>query len=325
MKEKIYVSNGNIMYIYRTLKKYTGIDNPLKIEEIIKHIKEDYNEEVSSRTIRRNLKVLESKFDIVIDRVDNSYYMDYEDNDLDPSQVRCLVDMVNYSKFVDEKLAKELTSKLINQLNENDKKNFEQYSKYMKGTKTQNKQLFYNIQTIAEAVTNKQNIKFAYYKYNINKEQEYRKSFNISPLKILCDFGQYYLIAVNNDKKILYFRLDRIRNISFSNEKYIKISQKELNNFIDSTIGMFAGKKETVKAIVDNHAIDEVLEAFGMDINIKKYDENSFLMETEVSIEGFKHWGLRHLEDARIIYPTALVQEINQILNKSIEKYSNYL
>lgn len=321
MKEKIYVSNGNILYIYKTLKKYTDIDHPLKIQEIIKYIKEDYDEDISSRTIRRNLKVLVSKFNVTIEKVDNSYYMEFEDNDLDPSEVRCLVDMINYSKFVDEKYGNDLAHKLINQLNENDRKNFSQYNKYMKGTKTQNKELFYNIQIISEAIIEKHNIKFDYFKYNIKKEYEFRKSFNISPLKILCDFGQYYLIATGHDKKLLYFRLDRIKNISISNEKYIKISQDKINNFIDSTIGMFAGEKETVKAIVDNHVIDEVIEAFGMDTNIMEYDDNSFLMETQVNLEGFKHWGLRHLEDAKIIYPKKLVQEMNEILKESLKKY----
>lgn len=321
MKEKIYNSNGNILYIYKTLKKYTDINHPSRVNEIIKYIKEDYNEDISSRTVRRDFKVLESKFDIVIDRVNDAYYMDYEDNDLDLSEIRCLIDMVNYSKFIDEKQGQNLTNKLISQLNENDKKQFKDYNKYMKGTKTKNKELFCNIQIIAENILNKHNIKFDYYKYNLKKEIENRKSFNISPLKILCDFGQYYLIGVGSDKKLLYFRLDRIKNISTSQQKYFVVSQDKINSFIDSTIGMFAGKKETVKAIVDNHVIDEVIEAFGIDTHIEKYDETNFVMETQVSLEGFKHWGLRHLEDAQIIYPQNLVDEISDILAKSSEKY----
>lgn len=124
MKEKIYVSNGNIMYIYNVMKRYTDIEHPLKIKDIITLIKKEYNEEISSRTIRRNFKVLEYKFNVVIERNDDTYYMDYEDNDFDSSEIRSLVDMVNYSRFVDDALAKKLTYKLINQLNNNDKKEF---------------------------------------------------------------------------------------------------------------------------------------------------------------------------------------------------------
>lgn len=124
MSEKIYVSNGNIMYIYKVMKKYTDIEHPLKVKDIIELIKEEYGEVVSSRTIRRNFKVLEDKFNINIERIDDAYYIDYEDNDFDSSEIRSLVDMVNYSRFVDESLAKELTYKLINQLNFNDRKEF---------------------------------------------------------------------------------------------------------------------------------------------------------------------------------------------------------
>lgn len=124
MSEKIYVSNGNIMYIYKVMKKYTDIEHPLKVKDIIELIKEEYGEVISSRTIRRNFKVLEDKFNLTIEKIDDSYYIDYEDNDFDPSEIRSLVDMVNYSRFVDDSLAKELTYKLINQLNFNDRKEF---------------------------------------------------------------------------------------------------------------------------------------------------------------------------------------------------------
>lgn len=323
MQEKLYVSNGNIMYIYNVMKKYTDVDHPLKITKIIELIKKEYNEEISSRTIRRNFKVLEHKFNIVIERIDDAYYMDYEDNDFDSSEIRCMIDMVNYSRFVDENSANKLTHKLINQLNENDKKEFVGYKKYMSDTKTTNKQVFYSVKSIAEAILKKEYIKFDYYKFNIKKQPEYRKTFLLFPVTIICAIGQYYLIASDKDKKLLYFRLDRIKNILIQKGKPISISKKQLDDYLHATIGMYGGEKENVQAIVNNNLLDDVIDNFGMSVEILPYNKNSFKMKAEANLEGFKYWALRRLENVKVIEPQKLKDEIIEILNESIKKYKN--
>ena len=322
MKEKVYINNGNIMYLYKTMKKYTDVNHPLKISEIIELIEKEYGEHISRRTIRRNFKVLEEKFNIPIERVmNNAYYIDYEDNNFDPSEVRALVDMVNYSRFVDEALSKQLIDKLINLLNENDKKDFIGYDKYMKNVKTTNKQIFFTIKMIAEAILNKKYIQFDYYKYNVKKEFEFRKSFLIFPVTILCDVGQYYLVAANTDKKLFYFRLDRIKNIKIKEGKILNISKKQLDNYIASSVGMYGGELEIVEAIINKNLIDDVIDTFGRDVEISEYNEKQFMMKTKINIEGFKNWSLRHLEDVQITYPLKLKDEIARILEKALNKY----
>lgn len=321
MKEKIYAANGNILYIYNILKKYTDVEHPLKVSEIIELIKKEYGEDVSSKTVRRDFKVLETKFGVTIENLNNKYYMDYQETDFDFSEIRALVDMVNYSRFVDENFSKQLTNKLICLLNENDKKSFSGYDKYMKNVKTINKEVFYTIQTVSEAILNKKYIQFNYYKYNLKKELEFRKSFLVFPVTILCDVGQYYLITANENKELLYFRLDRIRNINLKDGKTIFIKKKQLDDYIDSSVGMFGGKSETVKAIINNNLLDCVIDTFGRDVKISKNDSETFLLETKINLEGFRNWSLRHLQNVKVIYPQKLKNEIVDILEKSIKKY----
>ena len=321
MKEKVYVTNGNILYIYNILKKYTDVEHPLKVSEIIEFIKKEYGEDISSKTIRRDFKVLEAKFGLAIENSNNKYYMDCEETDFDSSEIRALVDMVNYSRFVDEDFSKQLTNKLICLLNENDKKSFNGYDKYMKNVKTINKEVFYTIQTVSEAILNKKYIQFDYYKYNLKKELEFRKSFLVFPVTILCDVGQYYLIVANENKELLYFRLDRIRNINLKEGRTISIEKKQLDDYIDSSVGMFGGESETVKAIINNNLLDCVIDTFGRDVKISKNDSETFLLETRINLEGFKNWSLRHLQNVKVIYPQKLKNEIVDILERSIKKY----
>ncbi len=322
MKEKIYIANGNILYIYNMMKKYTDVDHPLKISEIIQLIKKEYEVDISSKTIRRNFKVLENKFGITIENVNNKYYMDYQDNDFDSSEIRALVDMVNYSRFLDETFSKQLTHKLICLLNEHDKKEFAYYDKYMKNVKTINKEIFYTIKTISEAILNKKYIQFDYYKYNLKKELEFRKKYLLFPISILCDIGQYYLIATNEDKNLLYFRLDRIKKVNFKDGKPISIAKKQLDDYIESSVGMFGGKLETIQAIVNNNLLDCVIDTFGRDIDISRNNSETFLLKTRINLEGFKNWTLRHIENVQVLSPKKLKDDIIQTLEKSLKKYN---
>lgn len=201
------------------------------------------------------------------------------------------------------------------------KKNLLGYEKYMKNTKTTNKELFYTIKTIAEAILNKKNIQFKYYKYNVKKELEFRKAFIIFPVTIICDIGQYYLIGADKEKQLFYFRLDRIKNISIVEGKQVNITKKQLNNYIESTIGMYGGEKETVKAIVNRRLMDDVIDQFGKEVEILSFNDENFTMQTEVNLTGFKNWALRHLEDVKVIYPNKLKKEIIDILNSSLKQY----
>jgi len=322
MQEKLYVNNGNIMYIYCVMKKYSDLDNPLKIDKILEHIKKDYDIEIENRTIRRCFKVLENKFKIEIVKTENGYYIEPENNDFDNCEIRSLVDMVNYSRFVDDKLANMLTHKLVNLLNENDKLEFKEYNNYMKNVKTTNKQLFYNIKILSEAIRNNKKIKVDYYKYNINKEYVYQKTHVISPYTILCENGQYYLVGYNEElNKVSYYRLDRMKDIEITNQPIINTSQDKIEEFIDSTVAMYGGKKHIVQAICSNTLMDDVIDKFGHDTNIKMYNKDNFIMEVNVYSEGFKKWAVRHVELVEVIYPISLRNEILKTLISGVDKY----
>lgn len=200
-------------------------------------------------------------------------------------------------------------------------KNLIGYEKYMKNVKSTNKELFYTVKTIAEAILNKKYIQFKYYKYNVKKEFEFRKAFTLFPVTIICDMGQYYLIASDKEKSLFYFRLDRIKDISIAQGKLIAITKKQLNNYIESTVGMYGGDKEKVQAIVSRNLMDDVIDQFGKEVEILSYNDENFTMQTEANLIGFKNWALRHLENVKVIYPNKLKKEIVEILNKSIEEY----
>lgn len=323
MEEKIYPGSGNILYVYKILKKYTDAEHSLTVNQIAEKISEEFGETISGRTVRRNFNVLMEKFNLSIEQVENRYYLDYEDYDLDFSEVRCLVDLIQYSNFIDDSFAKELANKLIHHLNENEQKDFAGYQKYTRNTKTTNKEVFYTIKLLVEAMQEKKYIHFDYYKYNVHKEFKFRKAFYLFPLIILCDIGQYYLVAADQDKSLFYFRLDRIKNLEIKDGIPLKIPKQQLEDYIQSTVGMYGGKQEHVKAKISMRLLDDVIDQFGKDAKIAEYNNEFFLMDANVNLEGFKQWALRHIEKVDVLEPSHFKNEITHILEESLKRYSH--
>ena len=85
---KLYEKNGNILYILNILKKYSVSDHMLSAVEIGREIKEKYNVEIDSRTIRRNINLLKYKLNYDIStREENGkgYYINRDpDKDFEP-------------------------------------------------------------------------------------------------------------------------------------------------------------------------------------------------------------------------------------------------
>ena len=55
---ELYEKNGNILYVLNILKKYSNSDHPLSSNKIKNLIKEEYNVDIDSRTVRRNINLL---------------------------------------------------------------------------------------------------------------------------------------------------------------------------------------------------------------------------------------------------------------------------
>ena len=67
MKDELHTNLGNIIYIYEVLKKYSDVDHILSVKDIIKYVKEEFDEEIEDRTVRRNIRELIEKLDIDIE------------------------------------------------------------------------------------------------------------------------------------------------------------------------------------------------------------------------------------------------------------------
>ena len=129
-------------------------------------------------------------------------------------------------------------------------------------------------------------------------------------------------MAADQNKSLFYFRLDRIKNLEIKDGTPLKISKQQLEEYIQSTVGMYGGAQENVKAKIKIHLLDDVIDQFGKDVKIEVYNKDYFLLDASVNREGFKQWTLRHIEEVDVLEPAHFKKEIADILEKSFQRYS---
>lgn len=265
---ELYEKNGNILYVLNILKKYSNSDHPLSSNKIKNLIKEEYNVDIDSRTVRRNINLLIEKFNYDIEKFEENkkgYFLRYDPEvEFEDGELSAILNTFAYSNFIPEKMSNEIIQKCLKMMNIYEKEKYKNFKVSIKNTRTDNLEIIKNIEDVNESIFNKKKITFDYYKYELcnNKlEERLAKRVKTSPYKLIYALQKFYLICLDDDKKELYsYRLDRMKNIQILSSKASgKISESEIDFFIKSNVNMFSGDAEKVEIECDISMLDMVL------------------------------------------------------------------
>ena len=108
----LYEKNGNVLYILNVLKKYSDVDHLLSVTEIQSKVKELYDVDIDTRTIRRNINLLKYKLNYDIStREDNGkgYYIHRDpETDFEPGEIRAIIDNFSYANYIVPSIAEKI-------------------------------------------------------------------------------------------------------------------------------------------------------------------------------------------------------------------------
>ncbi len=327
----LYEKNGNILYILNILKKYSDEDHMLSVAEMQRKIKEIYNVEIDPRTIRRNINLLKYKLDYDISTRDDNgkgYYINRDpETDFEPGEIRAIIDNFSYANYIVPSIAKNIIKKCknIQTIYENEK--IKDYQIYANDSKTENVEVIKNIEDISESIFRNKKIKFEYWKYAITNKLEKKivSTPVVSPYAIVYNKQQFYLIGIKEGQNDFYnYRLDRIKSIQILDEKIsIKKKKSEIQNFAESSIEMFGGKKEEIEAICHIWLLDTIFDIFGRNVTIEKInnDDEHFRLLVDTNPVGFKMWAMRNIDLVEVKRPLALRNEMQEIVENAMKKY----
>ena len=316
----------SIIYIYEILKEYSDENHLLKQQDIIKLIKQIYDMDCERKSIGNNIDFLiDLGFDIIKVPHKGCYL---GERVLEPSEVSFIVDSLFSSKSISGKQAKDLSSKLSNLLSKYQRKRYNYIYKAEQVNRTNNKELFYNIEIIQEAIEKNKKVSFNYVRPPYSEENTL-KTYIINPYFLINSQGRYYLIC-NFDyyNEIGNYKVDFIKNIRILDDE-----RKPLNNlkgcetgidiskYINEHIYLFGDK--TVNATLklsDENVITYVVEWFGENAKIYK-KENTFFADITSSEKALIYWCLQYGESVELLFPKQTRDKIKSILEQINKKY----
>ena len=315
-----------IIYIYEILKEHSDEYHFLTQQDIIKLIKQIYDMNCERKSIGSNIDFLiDLGFDIIKVPHKGCYL---GERVLEPSEVSFIVDSLFSSKSISGKQAKDLSSKLSNLLSKYQRKRYNYIYKAEQVNRTNNKELFYNIEIIQEAIEKNKKISFNYIRPHYEKDNP-QKVYIVNPYFLVNNQGKYYLIC-NFDyfNEIGNYKIDFIKNIKILDEERkpitsIKGFEKgiDISKYINEHIYVFGDKtiNATIK-LADDNSITYVMEWFGK--NAKIYKKNDVIYADIVSSEkALVYWCLQYGESVELTEPTETRNKIKEKVKMICEKY----
>lgn len=328
---ELYEKNGNILYILNVLKKYSDGEHMLSTVEIQRKIKEIYDVEIDTRTIRRNINLLKYKLDYDISTRDDNgkgYYINRDpETDFEPGEIRAIIDNFSYANYIVPSIAKEIIKKCKSMQTVYENEKLKDYQIYSVNSKTENAEVIKNIEDISNSIYNNHKIKFEYWKYAITDklEKQIVSTPTVSPFAIVYNKQEFYFIGIKEGQDNFYhYRLDRMKNVKELNEKItIKKTKSQIEDFAESTVEMFGGKKEEIEAICDISVLNAIFDIFGKNITIEKIPEDNEKIKliVDTSPKGFKMWAMRNIDMVEVVRPSFLREEMIEVVQKAMETY----
>ncbi len=324
-----------IINILDILKRYTDENHRLSQKEIVKLLGSDYDMKVDRKSVKRNLmNLIDFGYDIEYSESirinkngeEETIYTDwYLNRDFSDAELRLLIDSLLFSKHIPYSQCRELIKKLSDLSNVY----FDVKVKHIR-TLTENmpinKELFYTVEILDEAISKGRKVEFTYNSYDVDKKLHPRRKdrYVVNPYQIASTNGRYYLIC-NYDKydDISNYRIDRITNIKLLDEK---VKQKPLSwtlpKHMAEHIYMFAGKSEYVEFRASRDIVPEIIDWFGIGASFTEVTDNKVTVRVKVNLNAMRLWALQYAKHIEVVYPTSLREEIKSDLKEALKKYT---
>lgn len=334
--------NMLIMNILEILKKHSDEDHRLNQKEIIDLLDSEYDMKVDRKAIKRNLmNLLDFGYELEYTETirtnkkgeQEALYSDwYLVRDFTDAELRLLIDSLLFSKHIPYSQCKELIEKLECLSN----KYFKAKVKHIRNLPEKmpnNKQIFYVIEILDEAISKGRKVEFCYNDFGTDKKLHPRMSSNgkprryvINPYQMAATNGRYYLIA-NYDKydNISHYRVDRISDIVILDEPVKK--QKDLSETINlpkhmaEHIYMFSGESARVSMRIEKFLVGDVIDWFGKDVIFHNETETSVDVSVAANLEAMRYWAMQYANHVEVLRPEKLREEIKKDLLAAVEKY----
>lgn len=346
-----------IINILDILRKYSDASHRLSLTEIIGILEKEYGMKADRKAVRRNILNLKdfgyeieysekSRMTPVVDKntkevtgVSENFilYDFYLRRSFDDSELRLLIDSLLFSRHIPYNQCKALVKKLEGLSNVYFSSKLRHIAR-MPEDKTDNKQIFFNIDLLDESIREQRKVVFKYTEYGLDKKIHIKKrpdgserEYLVSPYQMAAREGKYYLIC-NYDKydDISNYRIDRIRELKIT-DAYVKPFETlqwsngrrlDLAEYMKEHVYMYAGENADVKFRITKPMISDVIDMFGSDVRFLDEDENGVTVSAHINLMSMEQFAKSYAPDVVVLKPQELADKIKLSMEETVQKYN---
>lgn len=339
-----------IVNILEILKRYTDESHRLSQREIETLLKTEYGMKAGRKAVKRNLMDLlefgcEIEYTETTRRVKNVKTGEWEENtiltdfylvhDFTDGELRLLIDGLLFSKHIPYSQCRQLVKKLEGLSNRYFRARVG-HIRTLADTAPENRQLFFTIETLDEAISCTRQVAFHYLAYGTDKKLHPRRNsagevreYIVNPYQMAAVNGRYYLIG-NYDKydDVAHYRLDRIADIRMLDTPAKPARKvKGLENVFDlprhmaEHVYMFTGESAPVTFRLQKYLVSEVIDWFGSEIEFFDETQDEVSARVRVNLQAMRKWAMQYAVHTKILSPQSLVEQVKNDLHQAAQRY----
>ena len=272
-----------LKYLYEN----TDEEHPISTTELVRiFVSEDAH--AKRKTVKDDIDVLVGEgFDVVTVRGrNNSFFLGTRKFEL--PEVKLLIDAVSSSRFISAEKSETLISKLTDMVSRHQAEKVCRHLYTAEHVKADNKQIYYIVDAVTDAINEGKKIRFQYFDYDGKKEKCLRhdgSEYSVSPYALVWDDSHYYMCGYSDSKQmIVNYRVDRMCNTEIKDEKAVALPEGfSMDDYVRKQFHMFAGDETEVVLECRDDMMKYIIDQFGEEVETRKVSEDTFQAKVHVA------------------------------------------
>ena len=314
-----------LLYLAKLFQEETDEEHAVTVKDMIRYLKKN-GLHAERKAIYEDLELLrEFGMDIVHFKTKtHNYYLGQRDFEL--PELTLLIDVVQASPFLTAKKSIALIHKLGRLASTAQAGRLRRQVYVLDRVKTQNEQLYYNIDGIHQALNENRLVRFRYFDWTAGGERRYRRdgaSYTECPAA-LCVDRNYYLIAYRpREGKFVHFRADRISDLQVTDLERPPLPEDfDPARYVRTIFDMHSGDTQLVKLRLAGHLMNVAMDRFGREAVYREEPGGTVTVTAQVEVSPtFLSWVLCFGGEAAIVSPPSARDALQKLARDALARY----
>lgn len=300
---------ANAICLLEVLREYSDAEHILPMREIISKMQTIYGLKPDRRTVYSAAAMLNNMGCDISMYEENGVGYFLRGRELEQSEVLLLTHAVYAFPFIPAGQSEQLIERLQKQLSIHQRKRYRHLTVVRQERKTDNRQVFWNIEQLDEAISQKKKVRFTYLRYGMDKKQHAVRKRVTSPYEMLYTNEHFYLICcLDYSPGAGIYRIDRMKDIEILDKP--RRESAEIQSETMNAVYAFGGTPEHIVLRCDREILDDMIDRFGTEAQIIAEGEDKFTVSFTAPPRGIQFLAQQYLEYIEVLEPQWLREQV---------------